>query len=68
MALSRPAFTGISRQHFGELLEELAPRWEAAHESARAKARGGPPKRFPGAGRKPKLVFTDRLLVTLVCL
>ncbi|MFC8126404.1 transposase family protein [Streptomyces sp. NPDC057302] len=29
-------------------------------------ARGGPRRRAAGAGRKPKLVFFDRLLLTLV--
>jgi hypothetical protein len=68
VALSHPAFTGVQRQHFGELLEELAPRWESARESALAEQRGGARRRAAGAGRKPKLVFVDRLLVTLVCL
>ncbi|MFK0288440.1 transposase family protein [Streptomyces sp. NPDC090499] len=66
--LSHPAFTGISRQHFGELIEELAPRWESAREATLAEQRGGARRRACGAGRKPKLVFVDRLLVTLVCL
>ncbi|GHE15906.1 helix-turn-helix domain-containing protein [Streptomyces alanosinicus] len=45
------------------------PRWEAARESDResdrAERRGGERRRAAGAGRKAKLVFTDRLLVTL---
>ncbi|MFF4764398.1 transposase family protein [Streptomyces sp. NPDC001292] len=65
-ALSHPAFTGVSRAHFGELLVELAPRWEAARESQLAERRGSVRKRAAGAGRKQKLVFTDRLLVTLI--
>lgn len=66
MALSHPAFSGVSRQHLGELIEELAPRWEAACESALHEKRGGARRRTAGAGRKQKLVFVDRLLVTLV--
>ncbi len=64
--MSHPALTGVRRQHFAELLEELAPRRELARESALEALRGGPRKRAEGAGRKPKLVFIDRLLVTLV--
>ncbi|MEV8529895.1 transposase family protein [Streptomyces sp. NPDC052000] len=67
-ALSHPAFTGVTRQHFAELVVELAPRWEASRESDRTERRGGERRRAAGAGRKPKLVFTDRLLLTLICL
>ncbi|MFF9569866.1 transposase family protein [Streptomyces sp. NPDC014685] len=65
-ACSHPALSGISRAHFGELLEELAPKWEAARESALHERRGGDRRRAVGAGPKQRLVFTDRLLVTLV--
>ncbi|MFJ1843513.1 MULTISPECIES: transposase family protein [unclassified Streptomyces] len=58
----------MTRQHFAELVVELAPRWEAAREPDRAERRGGLRKRLAGWGRKVKLVFTDRLLVTLICL
>jgi hypothetical protein len=64
--LSHPALSGISRQHLGELLEELAPKWAAVRESGLRERRGGARRRAVGAGRKQKLVFTDRLLVTLV--
>jgi hypothetical protein len=50
----------------GELLEELAPRWEAVRESALRERRGGDRRRAAGAGPKRRLVFLDRLLVTLV--
>lgn len=60
------ALSGVSRAHFGELFTELAGPWEAARQSALRAARGGERKRAEGAGRKPKLVFFDRLLVTLV--
>ncbi|MFJ3336882.1 transposase family protein [Streptomyces sp. NPDC086766] len=65
-ACSHPALSGVSRAHFGELLAELASAWEAARQSALREARGGERRREEGAGRKPKLVFLDRLLVTLV--
>lgn len=65
-ACSHPALSGVSRAHFGELFAELAGPWEAARRSALRAARGGPRRRAEGAGRKPKLVFFDRLLVTLV--
>ncbi|MFF8595252.1 transposase family protein [Streptomyces sp. NPDC015220] len=48
------------------MLEELAPRWEAAHESALRQRRGQDRRRAAGAGPKRRLVFVDRLLVTLV--
>jgi hypothetical protein len=44
------------------LLEEVAPKWQ----SALRVRRGGARRRAAGAGPKQRLVFTDRLLVTLV--
>ncbi|MFE7712135.1 transposase family protein [Streptomyces sp. NPDC057486] len=67
-ACSHPALCGVSRAHFGELLEELAPKWEATRESALCERRGGARRRAVGEGRKQRLVFPDRLLATLVCL
>ncbi|MER6548354.1 transposase family protein [Streptomyces sp. NPDC001250] len=64
--MAHPAFCGVARQHLGELIEELAPRWEARCESARHKRRRGARRRQAGAGPKYELVFTDRLLATLV--
>ncbi|MFF1278986.1 transposase family protein [Streptomyces marokkonensis] len=63
---SHPALSGVSRAHFGELLAELASAWEAARQSTLREARGGERRRAEGAGRKPRLVFLDRLLVTPV--
>ncbi|WP_436739629.1 hypothetical protein [Streptomyces sp. BBFR102] len=48
------------------MLEELSPRWRARRESALDRQRGYKRRRAEGAGRKPKLEFVDRLLVTLV--
>lgn len=61
-ACSRPALSGVPPAHLGELLEELAPRWQAARESALHERRGGDRKRAAGAGPKQRLVFVDRLL------
>ncbi|WP_063774779.1 transposase family protein [Kitasatospora azatica] len=65
-ACSHPAPSGVSRAHLGDLIEELSPRWWARRESALDRQRGGKRHRAEGAGRKPKLEFVDRLLVTLV--
>ncbi|MGW3826483.1 helix-turn-helix domain-containing protein [Streptomyces sp. NPDC005071] len=65
-ACSHPALSGVSRAHFGELFAELAAPWEAARQSGLREARGGERRRAAGAGRKPKLVFCDRLLLALV--
>ena len=64
--MSHSAFCGLSRGHLGELVTELAPRWEARCESGRRQRRRGDRRRQAGAGPKYELVFTDRLLVTLV--
>ncbi|MFE5681273.1 transposase family protein [Streptomyces erythrochromogenes] len=65
-ACSHPALSGVSRAHSGELFAELAGPWEAARQCTLRAARGGERKRAEGAGRKPKPVFFDRLLPTLV--
>ncbi|WP_229891726.1 transposase [Streptomyces mashuensis] len=64
--MAHPAFCGVARQHLGELTEELAPRWEARCESARHERRRGARRRQAGSGPTYELVFTDRLLATLV--
>ncbi|RZU46383.1 DDE superfamily endonuclease [Streptomyces sp. BK022] len=48
------------------MFAELADPWEAARQSTLREARGGERKRAAGAGRKPKLVLHDRLLLTLL--
>jgi hypothetical protein len=67
-AMSHFAFCGLSREHLGELVAELAPRWEARCESERSQRRCGDRRRRAGAGPKYELAFADRLLVTLVYL
>ncbi|MFG2332700.1 transposase family protein [Streptomyces sp. NPDC048604] len=64
-ALSHQALSGTSRQHLAELVAELAPEWEAQRESALRERRGGDRRREAGAGSKHRLMFVDRVLVTL---
>ncbi|MFF3151613.1 IS5/IS1182 family transposase, partial [Streptomyces sp. NPDC057927] len=64
--MSHRAFCGISRSHLGDLIEELANPWLARCESALHERRGTERQREAGAGPKYDLVFTDRVLVTLV--
>ncbi|MFF5015138.1 transposase family protein [Streptomyces sp. NPDC001165] len=65
-ALTPPAFCGVSHAHLGDLIEELADLWLARRESELRERRGAERQREAGAGPKHDLVFTDRLLVTLV--
>lgn len=64
--LAHRLFTGISRRHPGCLIEELAQPWQAGVEGCRHAARGGARKRAAGAGARHRLVFTDRLVATLI--
>ena len=63
---SLQVFTGISKPCLGELIAELAPRWADARDGHRDQSRGHARMRAPGAGRGYALVFTDRVLVTLI--
>jgi DDE superfamily endonuclease/Helix-turn-helix of DDE superfamily endonuclease len=65
-ALSHPAFTGVSRQHLGDLIEELAEPWCALREAELHERRGHERLRAAGAGPKQELVFTDRVVLSLV--
>jgi hypothetical protein len=56
-------FTGLSAAEFDKLTADLEPVWHA-RKAKRAGRRVR--QRKPGAGRKAKLVFTDRLLMTLL--
>jgi hypothetical protein len=65
--LSHPVLTGISREHLGSLIEELADPWVARQESALRVRRGGRDRlRAEGAGPNHRLPFIDRLIATLV--
>lgn len=64
--LAHRLFTGISQQHLGCLVEELAAPWRAGLEGGRHAARGGARKRAAGAGARHQLVFVDRLVATLI--
>jgi hypothetical protein len=66
--LSHSAFIGISRHHLGRVVAELAGPWQARRESALRQRRGRDRCRAEGAGHPRDLVFTDRVLVTLVVL
>ena len=48
------------------MIEELADLWLARRESELRERRGAERQRKAGAGPKYDLVFTDRLLVTLI--
>jgi hypothetical protein len=50
--MSHYAFCGLSREHLGELVTELAPQWEARCESGRRQRRRGDRRRQAGAGPK----------------
>ena len=67
-ACSDSALCGISKEHLGALIEELAGPWVAARESELAERRGHARMRAAGAGPVRQLVFVDRVLVTLVAL
>jgi hypothetical protein len=65
-AFAHCAFTGISGRHLGLLLSELEPRYHAAREDRLHQHRGRHRLRRAGAGARPRLSFTDRLVLTLV--
>lgn len=64
--LAHQLFTGISRQHLACLVAELAGPWQAVVQGRRHEARGGVRKREAGAGARPRLVFVDRPVATLI--
>ena len=65
-ALSHRICTGIGRRKLGKLIEELAQPWLAQQESRLRDRRGRDRLRAEGAGPGHELVFTDRVIVTLV--
>lgn len=66
--LSHRICTGISREHLGDLIVEFADRWNTAEETRLRSRRGRDRLRGPGAGPAHRLPYTDRIIVTLVCL
>lgn len=67
-ALSHRIFTGIPRRKLAKLIAELAKPWAAQQESRLRQRRGHDRLRAEGAGPEHNLVFTDRVIVTLVVL
>jgi hypothetical protein len=66
--LSKRIFTGLQPRRLGRLVEDLAGPWVAAEEARLRERRGHDRERAPGAGPDHDLPFTDRVIVTLVCL
>src|SRR6476646_5849547 len=67
-ALSHRICTGIPRRRLGKLIAELAEPWMAREESRLRERRGHDRERAAGAGPDHELVFTDRVIATLVVL
>lgn len=67
-ALSHRICTGVPTRRLAKLIAELADPWAAQQESRRHQRRGHQRRRRPGAGPGHDLVFTDRVIVTLVVL
>jgi hypothetical protein len=66
--LSHRICTGLSRRKLGKLIGELAGPWLAQQESRLRDRRGQDRLRAEGAGPDHELVFTDRVIATLVIL
>jgi hypothetical protein len=66
--LSHRICTGLPRRRLGELITELAKPWMAQQESRLRERRGRDRQRAAGAGPGHGLVFTDRVIATLVIL
>jgi DDE superfamily endonuclease len=67
-ALSHRICTGIPRRRLSKLIAELADPWTAREESRLRERRGHDRQRSAGAGPDHELVFTDRVIATLVVL
>jgi len=66
--LSHRICTGLPRRRLGKLIAELAGAWTAAQESRLRDRRGCGRQRAADAGPSRDLVFTDRVIATLVIL
>ena len=67
-ALAHRICTGIPRRRLGKLIAELADPWTAQQESRLHQRRARGRVRAAGAGPGHDLVFTDRVIATLVVL
>lgn len=67
-ALSHRICTGIPRRRLGKLIAELAGPWVAGEASRLRERRGHERLRAEGGGPDHQLVFTDRVIATLVVL
>ncbi|WP_240802120.1 transposase [Streptomyces sp. A1136] len=67
-ALSHHLFTGLQRRRLNSLITELAEAWMPAEEGRLHERRGRSRLRAAGAGPNHQLVFTDRVIATLVVL
>ena len=66
--LSHPALTGMSRDELVAMTDHLAPAQAAQRERQRHTRRGAERHRAPGAGGRPKLTESDRVLATVLYL
>ena len=66
--LSHRVCTGISREHLGDLIAELAGRWNGAEEARLRSRRGRDRLQDSDAGPGHQLPYTDWIIVTLACL
>ncbi|MDQ2874324.1 MAG: ISAzo13 family transposase [Actinomycetota bacterium] len=67
-ALSHPALTGMSRRSLDDLIAGLAGSQETQREQSRHRRRGTERRRAAGAGPRPRLTDTDRVLATVLYL
>jgi biotin operon repressor len=65
-ALAHPALTGLTRPALSELAAGLSTAWAMHREASLNQRRGGGRRRAPGAGARPRLDLTDRILATLL--
>ncbi|MFF3062886.1 transposase family protein [Streptomyces sp. NPDC057909] len=67
-ALSHRICTGISRNQLGKIIAELVSLWMAREDARLRERRGHERLRTEGGGPDHQLVFTDRVIATLVVL
>jgi Rhodopirellula transposase DDE domain/Helix-turn-helix of DDE superfamily endonuclease len=65
-ALAHPALTGLTRPALSELAAGLTTAWAMHREASLNQRRGADRRRAPGAGARPRLDLTDRILATLL--